>query len=143
VRGVKITFKREALDKILNYLVEGYPFEAAGLMLSGQGARKVVDFIPVKNVHKGDIRVRYAVDPLEYYRAEKQAEEMGLEIIGVCHSHPDVAPRPSAYDLEYALPGWSYLIASVTKGRALGYACWRAVEKEGVKQFAEEEIDLE
>jgi hypothetical protein len=37
------------------------------MLLPNKGARKVVDFIPVKNVHKGDIRVRYAVDPLEYY----------------------------------------------------------------------------
>ncbi|MEM4281723.1 MAG: M67 family metallopeptidase [Candidatus Caldarchaeum sp.] len=139
---MKLVIKREVLDTILARCVEGYPYETAGLMLGYSGNRKVVDSLPTANIHEGDRRVRYRIDPMEYYRAEKTAEERGLQVVGVYHSHPDVAARPSAYDLEYALPGWSYLIVSVTKGKVLDYASWHVVDRKGFKEYLREDLAL-
>ncbi|MEM0440890.1 MAG: M67 family metallopeptidase [Candidatus Caldarchaeum sp.] len=140
---MKLIVKREIFEEIVNRCVEGYPFETAGLMLGFGEEGKVVEIIPVRNVHEGDRRVRYKIDPIEYFNAETTAESKGLEVIGVYHSHPDHPPNPSAYDLEYALPPWYYLIVSVTKGKMVNHRCWKAVEKDGVKAFQESDILLE
>ncbi|MEM1965713.1 MAG: M67 family metallopeptidase [Candidatus Caldarchaeum sp.] len=139
---MKLFIKRKVLDTILTRCVEGYPYETAGLMLGYGGSRKAVDSLPTANVHEGDRRVRYRIDPMEYYRAEKTAEERGLQVVGVYHSHPDVAARPSAYDLEYAMPGWSYLIVSVTKSRVLEYTSWYVLERNGQKEYVEEDLTI-
>jgi len=140
---VKIVFKKGVLNVIFKRCVDGYPYETAGLMLGSLDDRVVVDSMPTSNVHEDNRRVRYRIDPIEYYRVEKYAAARGLEVVGVYHSHPDVAPRPSQYDLEYALPGWSYLIVSVTEGRVLDYACWRALERNGVKEYLREILEAE
>ena len=36
--------------------------------------------------------------------------------MGTYHSHPDVAARPSGYDLEHAWPWYRYLILSIVEG---------------------------
>lgn len=138
---MKLIVKRDAFESIIKACVDGYPFETAGLMLGS--ASKVYEIIPVRNVHEHDHRVRYRIDPMEYYAAEKTAEAKGLEVLGIYHSHPDHPPTPSAYDLEYALPPWYYLIISVTSGKALGYGCWKAVEKECLKTFEKAELFVE
>ncbi|MCS7110240.1 MAG: M67 family metallopeptidase [Candidatus Caldarchaeum sp.] len=139
---MKLVVKRKVFEEILQRCVDGYPYETAGLMLGFMAPAGIVEIIPVKNVHQQDRRVRYLVDPIEYYNAEKTAEAKGLEVVGVYHSHPDHPPRPSAYDLEYALPPWYYLIISVTAGKPLGYGLWRAVEKKGVKSFEEQKFEV-
>ncbi|MCS7138345.1 MAG: M67 family metallopeptidase [Candidatus Caldarchaeum sp.] len=134
--------ERGVLERIFKSCETGYPYEVAGLMLSNSGGR-VVEILPVSNVHEDDRRVRYRVDPMEYYRAEKKAEELGLQVVGVFHSHPDHPAQPSRYDLEHALPGWFYLIVSVYGGRVSGYACWLAVENSGGKRFVQEVVSAE
>ncbi|MEM1943199.1 MAG: M67 family metallopeptidase [Candidatus Caldarchaeum sp.] len=133
--------KRGILDRIFRECEDGYPYEVAGLMLASSG--QVVEIHPVSNVHEDNRRIRYRIDPLEYYRAELAAAERGLEVVGVYHSHPDAAPIPSRYDLEYALPGWLYLIVSVSGGMVAGYACWKAVDHGSGKEFVEERVSVE
>ncbi|MCX8200597.1 MAG: M67 family metallopeptidase [Candidatus Caldarchaeum sp.] len=139
---MKLLVRRKIFEEILQRCVDGYPYETAGLMLGFMAPAEVIEIVSVRNVHEGDRRVRYLVDPIEYYNAEKTAEAKGLEVVGVYHSHPDHPARPSAYDLEYALPPWYYLIVSVTAGKAVEYKCWRAVEKNGVKSFQEQNFEV-
>jgi proteasome lid subunit RPN8/RPN11 len=140
---MKLVVKRRVFEEIAKRCIEGYPYETAGLMFGDLGSRLVLDIYPVQNIHEHDRRVRYRIDPMEYYRAEKTAEEKGMTIVGVYHSHPNVAARPSAYDLEYALPPWSYLILSVNHEKVLEYASWRAVQNNGEKKFLQEEVVVE
>ena len=76
--------------------------------------------VPASNGRRadGEARTRYAIAPEDYLAAERRARVEGLEIVGVYHSHPDVAARPSAYDTEHAWPGYRYLIVSVVAGQA-------------------------
>ena len=41
--------------------------------------------------------------------------------MGFYHSHPDNSAIPSAYDVEHALPVYSYLIVSVYDAKAVDF----------------------
>ena len=56
----------------------------------------------------------YTVHSLDFLRADRAAEEAGLEVIGVFHSHTHTDPYPSPTDVAQAPdPGWHYAIVSL------------------------------
>ena len=65
---------------------------------------------------------------------------MGLEVLGVFHSHPDNPNRPSEFDRQWAWPNFSYLITSVVQGVAVESRSWRLDEDRS--KFSEEEIKI-
>jgi proteasome lid subunit RPN8/RPN11 len=55
----------------------------------------------------------YTIDPVTHLRVERQAEDDGLEVIGVVHSHTHSEPYPSPTDVAQAPdPSWHYVIVS-------------------------------
>ncbi len=107
---------------------QSYPEEGAGLILGRrQGEARSAEVIkPVDNQWEAPGRTRrYQIDPRDVLAAEDQADDLGLEIIGVFHSHPDHPAMPSATDLHFAVPWYSYLITSVHLGKALESRAWR------------------
>jgi proteasome lid subunit RPN8/RPN11 len=68
---------------------------------------------------------RFEITPTDFLAAEKAAAEAGDAVIGIYHSHPDHPAEPSGYDLENALPYYSYLIVSVAGGKAGRLTSWR------------------
>jgi proteasome lid subunit RPN8/RPN11 len=117
-----------------------YPEEGAGFLLGQDGpARQVVAIHPLTNTREDAARpTRYLITPQDYLQGEEAAEALGLEIVGVYHSHPDHPNRPSEYDREWAQPFFSYLITSVEAGKAVASRSWRLAEDRS--QFMEEEI---
>ncbi|MEN2975237.1 MAG: M67 family metallopeptidase [Candidatus Caldarchaeales archaeon] len=130
----------EALREILDHCLLSSPEECCGLLIG----RRIEDVVNVqrikktKNIYPDDKRVGYIVDPLDYLEAEKEAEKYGLEVVGVYHSHIWVGPFPSIRDLEQAIPGYIYLIVSLSSGPA--YRAW-TMEKD-MKKFREETIEI-
>jgi len=62
---------------------------------------------------------RYHIDPRELVRAQREAHERGLEIVGFYHSHPDHPAQWSQTDFAEAhWIGCSYVITSVESGKA-------------------------
>jgi proteasome lid subunit RPN8/RPN11 len=121
--------------------VEGtYPEEGAGFLLGQDGAaRQVISIHALTNTREEAARRnRYLITPQDYVRGEEKAEELGLEIVGIYHSHPDHPDRPSEYDREWAQPFFSYVITSVQSGVAVESRSWRLAEDRA--QFIEEEI---
>ena len=58
----------------------------------------------------------YTIDPKDHLRAERDAEDRGLEIIGVVHSHTHTEAYPSPTDVAQAPdPGWHYVIVSLKR----------------------------
>ena len=56
----------------------------------------------------------YTVDPRDHLRADRDAEDDGLEIIGVMHSHTHTEAYPSPTDVAQAPdPSWHYVIVSL------------------------------
>ena len=69
------------------------------------------------NTTDGGPRRRFLVRPSDYQLAERRATELGGELLGFYHSHPDHPARPSQYDLDHAWPTFAYIIVAVAAGR--------------------------
>lgn len=122
------------------YAREADPEEACGFLigtLDGAAEYRVTHVRPARNLHPSR-EDRFAVDPLEYRKAEKfcakHAAE-GLRVLGFWHSHPQSPPRPSSVDLEQAqglyasfYERYLYVIVSPNEG-AGELACWQLNEQ--------------
>lgn len=120
--GANVEVTRALLEEIRRHLVAAYPDEGCGLLLGtedGGGHVLVRNHVPVPNRRRSDggARTRYVIAPEDYLAAERRAAAEGCDVLGVYHSHPDVAARPSEYDAEHAWPWYRYLIVSVGEGR--------------------------
>jgi len=138
-----IEIDREILKQIHANGEAAYPEEGAGLILGvAQGERKQAQAImELENAREVEARHnRYLITPQEILRGEQQAARLGLEILGVFHSHPDHPNRPSEYDREYAIPWYSYLITSVNSGKAIESRSWLLSEDRS--GFYEEYIEV-
>ncbi|OGO70576.1 MAG: hypothetical protein A2Z37_15425 [Chloroflexi bacterium RBG_19FT_COMBO_62_14] len=116
------------LDDLHKHAESHYPDEGAGMVL-GDGeleTRRATRLLHrTNNFELESRRRRYSIDPKEFLEAEREAEELGLDIIGIFHSHPDHPARPSDFDLEWAMPWYSYIITSVSRGKAVESRAWR------------------
>ena len=118
---------RSAYLELVAHLYDGLPDEACGLIGghpalgdgSGVGdelpAAAASVFYPSVNVAASS-RV-YTIDPRTHLRADRDAEDRGLEILGVVHSHTHTEPYPSPTDVAQAPdPSWHYVIVSFRQG---------------------------
>jgi proteasome lid subunit RPN8/RPN11 len=123
------------------HLEQGYPKEACGALIgSADGDRhEVSEFRPMRNTIEDRPWDRYELDPLEQLQVQKDAESRGLEIIGFAHSHPDHPPVPSRFDAEHAWTFYSYVVASVEKGKLIKARSWRLSDGQ---RFEEEPLEI-
>ncbi len=129
---------RALLIEIHRHLEAGYPHEACGVMLGKDGV--VTEVVRADNQRSDSAHNRYLIDPLAYRKIERDADKRGIQIVGIYHSHPDVAARPSQFDLDHAFPYFSYLIVSVRKGKATESNSWQL--REDRSQFDQEPVDI-
>ena len=136
---MSLTISDELLRQIHAHVEGAYPEEGAGFLLGAEG--QVERVLPLPNAREDSSRHnRYLIAPEDYLKAEVAAEELGLSLIGVFHSHPDHPNRPSEFDREWAQPFFSYIITSVNAGKAVESRSWRLAEDRS--KFEEEKITL-
>lgn len=82
-------------------------------------------------------RRRYAIAPLDLLKAQREARDRNLSVIGIYHSHPDNPAVPSQFDLERAWQEYSYIIVSVQQGQASDLCSWSL---DNTHQFQPEEM---
>jgi proteasome lid subunit RPN8/RPN11 len=96
---------------------EEYPHEACGALIgTGDGENqpwRVEEIRRAPNAHGDDHARRYLIPPAFQLHVEKYARQIGREVIGFYHSHPDHKADPSEYDRTHAWAGYLYLICSV------------------------------
>ncbi|MDP9071731.1 MAG: M67 family metallopeptidase [Actinomycetota bacterium] len=97
---------------MIGHCFDGLPEEACGLLAGPPASADASMCYPTRNV-EASARV-YTVDPLGHLKADRDAEDRGLEIIGVFHSHTHTEAYPSPTDVAQAPdPGWHYVIVSL------------------------------
>jgi [CysO sulfur-carrier protein]-S-L-cysteine hydrolase len=106
---------REVLDDMIVHAVDGYPLEACGLLIGSSeddGTTRLVRLVPSPNLSASALV--YTIDPKVHLRAERAAEDDGLAVVGVMHSHTHTDPFPSPTDVASAPdPTWQYVIVSL------------------------------
>lgn len=129
----------DLIEKITAHLEAAYPEEGAGFLLGVDGEVRAIVALP--NAREDDARHnRYLITPEDYLKAEMQAAETGVDLIGVFHSHPDCPNEPSEFDREWAQPFFSYIISRVNNGKAVSHRSW--VLAEDRSKYEEEELKI-
>jgi proteasome lid subunit RPN8/RPN11 len=131
-------------DAVRRHGEETYPHECCGALV-GTGSR-VTATVPLPNTTEEGPRRRFLVRPSDYRMAEGRASELGAELLGFYHSHPDHPARPSQYDLDHAWPTFAYVIVAVAAGRAGDMTVWwlkddRSSFEEGELHHGDENSD--
>lgn len=80
---------------------------------------------PCRNVHPGDRRRRFLIDPERQLAVQREARAQGLEIVGFYHSHPGGSAQPSEEDVRMAHPGMLMLIVALRHGLVAEARAWR------------------
>lgn len=139
-----IRIKEKELASITAHAERDYPHECGGMLIGKFDAdrKTVVETFPLENAREEEARHnRVLILPKDVMRAERYAREKKLDVVGYYHSHPEDFGVPSQYDLDHALPVWSYVIASVLKGKVADIRSWE-MENDRSK-FNEEQIQKE
>jgi proteasome lid subunit RPN8/RPN11 len=100
-------------DAVVATCIRALPDEGCGLLL-GTREGVVRDVMASDNVaHSARL---YEIDSRVMLRASRRAEQEGLEVIGVFHSHTHTEAYPSATDVTLAGdPSWHYVLVSLAE----------------------------
>lgn len=129
------------LEALGHHAAEAFPEECCGFLLgrsTGAGGSAVEAVLPARNEAPGDHAARYLISPEAVLLARRRARELGLEVVGYYHSHPDGTAEPSEHDLEHAWPATSYLIVPASGGAPGEPRSWRL--REDRQGFLEERV---
>jgi proteasome lid subunit RPN8/RPN11 len=129
------------LDAIRRHAAEAYPYECCGALIGAVVEDDLVEIVEARaldNVTEEGPRRRFRVSPTDYRHSEARARELGAELVGFYHSHPDHPAQPSRYDLDHAWPNFSYVIVAVAGGRPDDVRSWRL--RPDRSQFDEETL---
>lgn len=137
---MRISIAADLLGMIREHGRSDYPYECCGLLIGRTDGevRNVTALSPIKNARTDSRHNRYLIAPEDMLKAEKDAREKGLDILGTYHSHPDHPARPSEFDRDHAFPWYSYIIVSVNEGKPGDLASWNLREDRAA--FDQEEI---
>lgn len=132
---IEPTVKEAMIKDALN----SFPDECCGFLFGAEkeNERTISEIVPVNNAKEGDKKRRFVISPMDYLKAERFAEERGLALLGVYHSHPNHPSLPSEHDRVAAQPYFSYIIISVNHNGFNDIRSWRLNDE---FQFEEEKI---
>ena len=145
------------LQAIQTYAESTYPEECCGLLLGQRSGdeKTLSEVLPTPNTWDSDAadafqsideslsqrasskRNRFTIAPEVMLKAQKDARDRNLDIIGIYHSHPDHPAVPSEFDRAIAWQRYSYVIVSVQQGKTCDLQSWSLDDN---CQFQSEEI---
>jgi len=149
---VTLNLNADHLQAMRSHAEQTYPDECCGLLLgrsSQPDLREVVQVQPMQNAWSATVADelgddptipktrRYWIDPPDLLQAMRSARSIGLDIIGIYHSHTNNPAIPSECDRRLAWQHYSYLILSVHHGTTHDMRCWHLDE---AHQFHEEPL---
>ena len=143
--GAKMTainITQAIVDAFISHGENDYPYECCGFILGKfQGDESIgLEYLPASNVKEENRERRFLIDPLAYQKAEDEADDRGMSVVSIVHSHPDHPDKPSEFDREHAWPGFSYIIISIQDGKAVSFRSWQLNTDR--KFFIEENIKI-
>lgn len=136
-----VVMPARALLRMQEHARESHPEECCGLVL-GSATGRYEDVHRCRNemtrlhhedplTYPRDGRQAFHMNEADYLEAVKTAEERGLGVVAVYHSHADAGAYLSEMDQDYALaPGFPFpdadhIVISVVEGLVRETACFR------------------
>jgi len=118
---VPLRIDHQAYLAMLGHALAGLPDEACGLMGGRPGDDRVEAFVATRNADASSRT--YSIGPDGFLAADRAFEPLGLEVVGVMHSHTHTDPYPSPTDVAQAdnplLVGWHYVIVSLREAEPM------------------------
>ncbi len=129
-RPVELRLRSADMDSILRRAKLDQPIESCGLMIGKRERGTCVcdHILPTKNAAASP--VAFTISPEELLQGYRHADDVGMEVMGIYHSHPARA-RPSQTDqgfMKWSAPVW--LIVSTLDW---GFAAYRLDDGEPAK----------
>ncbi len=94
----ELILPRKTWQAMRRHVQRRAPLEACGLLAGKDGRVEMV--IGVRNAARS--AVRYLMEPRAQWRAFNRIEQMGLDLLGIYHSHPNGPHWPSPTDIQEA-----------------------------------------
>ncbi len=98
---MQIVLTKEQRQLLSNEAIDKKPNEACALLF-GKKDNDIItinEIYPAENIEKSP--TNFTISNEQLIQGYKIAEEKGLEVIGIFHSHPDSEPYPSATDKKF------------------------------------------
>jgi len=114
-----------ALEAVRQHAAAAYPEECCGGLIGHLEPLEIISASRATNVNALRRQDRFEIAADEQLRMDRAARELGAEVIGFYHSHPDHPARPSEYDAARAWGVYVYLIAGVTAAGPTTVTAWR------------------
>jgi proteasome lid subunit RPN8/RPN11 len=107
---------RDVYESMLVHALDGVPDEACGLFATDSATGRVCRFFPMTNTAASS--QIYRLDGREMMNVEAAADEAGLLVAGVMHSHTHTTAYPSPTDVRDAeafdpFGAWVFIIVSL------------------------------
>lgn len=151
-----LNIQYDQLQKLKAHAESTYPEECCGLLLGKINGeiKTLIDVLPTENswdeqtadqfmeINSLPWRSKsksssFSIAPIVILKAQKDARDRQLDIIGIYHSHPDHQAIPSEFDRAIAWQRYSYIIISVQQGKACELKSWGLDDNH---QFQPEEL---
>ncbi|NWG08249.1 MAG: M67 family metallopeptidase [Chloroflexi bacterium] len=94
----RLSIGKEHRNAVLRHAESQLPLEACGLLAGRDG--RVEKVIPVRN--QAQSPVRFVMDPYEQLAAFDWIDSLGLDLLGIFHSHPAGPETASVTDIAEA-----------------------------------------
>jgi len=113
-----IQIEPEAWSVMVAHARAAYPNECCGAMIgsAGSGGKQVKIAVPIENAFAGQQNARYELRQEDLLKADAEARRLGMDLIGIFHSHPDCGAYFSKTDLENSCPWYSFVVMSIQNG---------------------------
>jgi proteasome lid subunit RPN8/RPN11 len=108
----------QAWREMVEHARSTYPNECCGAMLGtlDDGHKRVAAAMRLENASAGSQRSRYELRPEDLLRADREARQRKMDLVGIYHSHPDCGAYFSETDLKNSCPWYSFVVLSIHKG---------------------------
>ena len=105
-----LILKKDSFEQIVSQCLREFPNEACGILVGkGQNVHKVYE---MRNADKSP--ESFFMEPKEQLNILKEIRNLGLEMLGIYHSHVASEAYPSSRDVELAFyPEVSYVIITI------------------------------
>lgn len=119
----------KVLSSLIAHAQIARPHECCGLLVGRRcdGLVLIDAAIRSPNISQGNRRRRYQVDWGVLLATSRRSREVGRQIVGVYHSHPNGSSVLSARDRRLAWPDHTYMVLGMLGRQCAAITCWRVL----------------